>query len=59
MFFEINFFEQSFFLKKINKTTALHLAVKNDNFDIVRLLVEAKGINTNVKDDVFSIFFFL
>ena len=39
------------FMKRIDMT-ALHLAVKNDKIEIVRSLLDHKGIDINVKDSV-------
>lgn len=36
--------------------TALHFAVINQNVDIVKLLLKAKNIDINIKDDVFYFF---
>lgn len=39
--------------------TALHIAVQNDNSDIVKLLLtSAKNIDRNIKDEIFFLFFF-
>ena len=42
----------------IIQRTALHLAAQMRNKDIYNLLLEQKGIDTNVKDEIFLCFFF-
>lgn len=34
------------------KETALHLAVKNGNFDIVKLLLDSEDIDEKIKDSI-------
>ena len=36
--------------KIVSYQTALHLAVKNEYFDIIILLLKNNGININIKD---------
>lgn len=44
-----NFF---YFLNK----TALHVAVEEGNIKMVKLLVKHKGINGNIKDNIFNLY---
>lgn len=39
-------------MKEFNKMTPLHLAVKNENIDIIKLLLDHKSINVNIYDDI-------
>lgn len=32
--------------------TALHIAVEKNNIEIIKLLLQQKSINTNIKDDI-------
>lgn len=38
---------------KRHKETALHLAVKKGNLEIIKVLLGNDAININVKDDIF------
>lgn len=39
-------------MNDFNKMSPLHLAVKNENIDIIKLLLDHKSINVNKYDDI-------
>lgn len=50
---KINYFDE--ILKEFYKTV-LHIAVKNKDIDIIKLLMKNKKTNINIKDDISLLF---
>ena len=50
---KINYFDE---ILKESYKTVLHIAVKNKDIDIIKLLMKNKNTNINIKDDISLLF---